>query len=69
MCSDNSTAIMQVRTNFTSDPDHWANTLWEALEIRFTQEKLSRLQSNLIILGKFSKVYSENFEEMINRKN
>ncbi len=64
MCTENATAMMQVRTVFTSDPDHWANTLWEALEVRFTQEKLSQLQANLIILGKFKKIYGENFKEL-----
>ena len=67
MCSENVTAMMQVRTIFISDPDHWANVLWEALEVRFTQEKLSQLQSNLITLGKFAKVPSENFKEMTDR--
>ncbi len=59
--------MMQVRKIFTSDPDHWANTLWEALEIRFTQDKLSQFQTNLITLGKFSKVHDKNFKKMIDR--
>jgi len=67
MCTENSTAMMQVRTNFISDPDHWANTLWEALGTRFTQEKASQLQNNLITLGKFSKLPNEDFKEMTDR--
>ena len=50
MCNDNETAMMQVRSLFVSDPDHWANSVWVALETRFTQETLSQLQNNLINL-------------------
>jgi len=68
MCSDNETAMMQVRAMFVSDPDHWANVLWTALETRFTQETLSQLQTNLILLGKFkADLHNESFKQMIDR--
>ena len=68
MYNDNDTAMMQVRSLFVSDPDHWANALWVALETRFTQETLSQLQNNLIHLRKFTADLSnESFKQMIGR--
>ena len=43
MCLNNDTAMMQVRNLFISDPGCWANTLWIALEQRFTQERVSQV--------------------------
>ena len=68
MCNDNETAMMQVRSLFVSDPDHWANSLWVALETRFTQETLSQLQNNLINLSQFTAdLSSESFKQMVDR--
>ena len=68
MCLNNDTAMMQVRNLFISDPGCWANTLWVALETRFTQERVSQVQANLILLGKFSaNLANETFKQMIDR--
>ena len=54
MCGDNQTAMLQVSALYVSDPDCWVNTLWLALEQRFTQERIIQVQKYLINLGKFS---------------
>ena len=67
-CGKNATAMMQAHALFDiQGGDTWAQTLWKSLEARFTRERLSMVQDNLIILGKFSKVSSETFKDMIDR--
>ena len=43
------------------------NTLWLALEVRFTQERLSQVQAYLIALGKFGFLDNESYKETIDR--
>ena len=67
MCGDNQTAMLQVTALAISDPEMWANTLWLALEVRFTQERLSQVQAYLIALGKFGFLDNEFYKETIDR--
>ena len=67
-CRGNATAIMQAHALFdTKGADTWAQTYWKSLETRFTKERVSQVQDNLIILSKFSKIPSETFKDMIDR--
>ncbi len=44
MCAANKTAMLQVREHSTTDPEFYANNLWKMLQLRFTQERLNKIQ-------------------------
>ena len=63
-CKQNSTAMQQAQALFKPDgTDTWANTLWKALESRFTKGRLSQVQEHIINLGNFSKL-PRNFQRL-----
>jgi len=67
-CRGNATAMMQAQALFDiRGSDTWAQTYWKSLESRFTRERISQVQEQLIILGKFSKEPSETFKDMVDR--
>ena len=36
--------MLQVREHATNDPEFYANNLWKMLEVRFTQERMNKIQ-------------------------
>ena len=67
MCVENETAFNQILNCFNTDPDCWANSLWSALEHRFTREKQTQLQTSLMVLNKFKYEPPESFKDSVDR--
>ena len=53
MCIPNETAMMQVYAHAQVDDDQYPSTLWNMLEVRFTQARLDKLQGFLNKIGHF----------------
>jgi hypothetical protein len=67
MCAPNKTAMLQVREHATSDPEFYANNLWKMLEIRFTQERLNKIQGYLNEIGRVKHEANEDFKIFVDR--
>jgi hypothetical protein len=67
MCAPNKTAMLQVREHATKNPEFYANNLWKMLELRFTQERLNKIQNYLNNIGQFKKEPNEDFKILIDR--
>ena len=67
MCAPNKTAMLQVREHATTDPEFYANNLWKMLELRFTQERLNKIQGYLNEIGRVKHEANEDFKIFIDR--
>jgi len=67
MCTPNKTAMLQVREHAISDPEFYANNLWKMLELRFTQERLNKIQGYLNEIGRVKHEANEDFKIFIDR--
>ena len=67
MCSPNKTAMLQVREHATNDPEFYANNLWKMLEVRFTQERLNKIQGYLNEIGRVKHNENEDFKIFVDR--
>ena len=55
MCTPpNETAMRQVYDHAQVDPDQYPSTLWNMLEVRFTQARIDKLQGFLNEIGQFN---------------
>ncbi len=61
MCTPKVTAMLQVREHASSDPESYVNNLWKMLELRFTQERLNKIQNHLNKIGQFKQEPGEDF--------
>jgi hypothetical protein len=58
-----------VRACDYADPEFYANILREILEVKFTQERLNKIQTYLNNIGQFKKEPNEDFKILIDRFN
>ena len=66
MCAPNATAMLQVGLYANTD-DFYPNNLWRMLEIRFTQERLNKIQIFLNEIGRVKHNGTQDFKMFIDR--
>ena len=59
--------MLQVREHATNDPEFYANNLWKMLEVRFTQERINKIQGYLNEIGRVKHEANEDFKIFIDR--
>ena len=67
MCGPNETAMRQVFDHALVDVDPYPSTLWNMLEVRFTQARLEKLQGYLNEIGHFKLNQNEENNIFIDR--
>ena len=67
MCGPNETAMRQVFDHALVDVDQYPSTLWNMLEVRFTQARLEKLQGYLNEIGHFKLNQNEENNIFIDR--
>ena len=67
MCGPNETAMRQVFDHALVDVDQYPSTLWNMLEVRFTQARMEKLQGYLNEIGHFKLTPNEENNIFIDR--
>ena len=67
MCGPNETAMRQVFDHALIDVDQYPSTLWDMLEVRFTQTRMEKLQGFINQIGHFKLLQNEENNIFVDR--
>ncbi len=65
MYAANKTAMLQVREHATTNLELYANNLWTMLEVRFTQERMNKIQGYLNEIGRVKHEANKDFKYLL----